>query len=86
MKLKVLQIQGGEAFLHPYLKEIIKSVYIHGKSKGKVDEIVIATNGKVPEPDLDLLKLLKEYDVKVRISDYSGAGIVMRDSIEKNCR
>ncbi|MDR2396185.1 MAG: radical SAM protein [Endomicrobium sp.] len=52
-KIKLLQIQGGEFFIHPEALDIIR--YVQGQSI--VEEIVIATNGTIIPSDKILTQL-----------------------------
>ncbi|MBQ3376952.1 MAG: radical SAM protein [Synergistaceae bacterium] len=61
-----LQIQGGEPFLYSDLGGLIKFI----ASSGKVNNIVIATNGSIM-PSGELLEIIKLNNVHVRISDYN---------------
>lgn len=62
-KIKNLQIQGGEPFLHPELSDILKYVI----ENDNIEKIQIASNGVGTIKCLDELKNPK---VHVRLSDY----------------
>lgn len=59
------ELVGGEPFLYSDLEKILNFV----GSQSKIRQIVIVTNGTVI-PNENILRLLKKYNVLVRISDY----------------
>lgn len=66
-----IQIQGGEPFLYTELDKLIE--YLGSKktaSGGVLHDILIATNGSIM-PSESLLRVMRENDVYVRISDYN---------------
>ena len=68
--INTLQIQGGEPFLYSDLGRLITYLRnIHGGGGG-INSIEIATNGSIL-PNDDLLKILKDSNVDVRISNYN---------------
>lgn len=62
------QILGGEAFIHKELKDYI--IYLGEKYSEQIGHIQILTNATII-PDEETLKVLKKYNILVRISDYS---------------
>lgn len=56
-----LQITGGEPFVHPHFLEILK----YAKSKNKITELVVTTNGSLP---YDVYKIASEYLTNMTIS------------------
>lgn len=62
-------ILGGEPFLHKDLKELI--IFIGIYYRNKIGNLQIITNGTLKVP-YDLIEVLKQYNVEVRISDYTG--------------
>lgn len=63
-KFKVL---GGEGLVYPYLCEYLK--YVCDKYRNQVGTIRIGTNGTI-YPSEELLKICREYQIIVDISDY----------------
>jgi cytidyltransferase-like protein len=62
--IRLLQVQGGEAFIYPELNVLLKFVI----DSSAIHQIQISTNGtKMPNVELELLKDKK---ICVRISDY----------------
>lgn len=59
---------GGEPLLHSGLKDLIH--YIGEKYSEKIGKIVIITNGTIV-PDEQLLRILAEQNVEMKISDYT---------------
>lgn len=70
--VKDLQLLGGEPFLNPNLSEFIR--YLREKYESRTGRIVIYTNGTVELSD-SILKILRESDVLVRLSDYSNISV-----------
>ncbi|MDD6796067.1 MAG: radical SAM protein [Clostridiaceae bacterium] len=70
IEIERLQIQGGEPFLYSELDNLIKWLY----SQNKIDKIVVATNGTII-PNTDLLEVLKDCNVEVRVSNYNVSSI-----------
>jgi organic radical activating enzyme len=66
--VSIFHLVGGEPFLHPNLKKIIK--HIVKNYSNKIDKFIITTNGTVLPKD-DLLDLLKKSDVILSVSNYS---------------
>ena len=63
--INYLQIQGGEPFLYPQLKELIRYI---GDNK-QISNVVIATNGSIV-PSKEVLEIFKNFHITIRISDY----------------
>lgn len=59
---------GGEPFLNKELKYIIE--YVGTIYKDRIGKLALTTNGTLI-PDIETLKILKQYHVHVSISDYS---------------
>ena len=64
-EVRSLQLEGGEAFLHPELGRLVKFI----ASSSKVRSVQIATNGSVIPSD-SLLDIIKNCNVIVRVSNY----------------
>lgn len=61
---------GGEPFLHRDLKKLVK--YVGENYRERVNDIVIVSNGTIiPEPDF--FKVMEEYRVTLRLSDYKSS-------------
>lgn len=65
-----LNVVGGEPFLSPHLGKYL--IYIMSKYAKIIGKIVIITNGTMI-PDEETLHLIKNYNVEIRISDYTSA-------------
>lgn len=59
---------GGEPLLYPELDKYL--IYLGKHYREKIGNIQLITNGSIVPSD-DLLKVIKEYDIEVRISDYT---------------
>jgi MoaA/NifB/PqqE/SkfB family radical SAM enzyme len=77
-EIKRFRILGGEPLLHKNIKEICIEL---AKTK-KIDEIIIVTNGTLLIRDEELLKIMRENDIKVNISDYKTTSTKM-DQLKK---
>lgn len=73
---------GGEPFLNPQLNTMIE--YLFSYYKTKVGQIEVITNGSLI-PEENVLKALKDYNVTVRISNYTGQ-IPYNDKLNQLCR
>lgn len=60
-----VQIQGGEPFLYSDLEKIINYV----GNRDEIANVTFATNGSIIPPET-ILKLIKKYNMSIRISDY----------------
>lgn len=70
-KIANFQIQGGEPFCYSDLPVLLQ--YLDGRKKdGKIDQMIIATNGSIIPSD-EILDLCKKMDIEIRISDYNVA-------------
>jgi len=83
-KIDIFHIQGGEPFLYKELGELI---YYVGQFYGHiVRKMVIATNGSIIPNDA-LLKVIKDNDAEIRISDYKNEhnnSVLINKLIENN--
>mgnify|MGYP002715343052 CR=1 FL=1 len=70
-------IIGGEPFMHPELADIITSI-----DRKKIKNIVITTNGMVM-PSATVLKVCKENDIFISISDYGKTLPHIKERIDK---
>lgn len=66
-RIDVFHIQGGEPFLYKDLGDVIE--YVRQFYSHIVRKIVVATNGSILPSDA-LLKVIKDNEVEIRISDY----------------
>lgn len=64
-KILFLELVGGEPFLYRKFDELLEKLV----KINKIEQIVIVTNGTVI-PNEKVTKLLKKYDVLIRVSDY----------------
>ena len=76
-EIKTFRVLGGEPFCNPQLKEILK--YLQSP---KVKNIVIVTNGTIIPRDKDLVKILKNKKISIRISDYDNLSSKKDELIE----
>lgn len=74
-----LVIVGGEAFLYPQLDEFVR--YIGEKYRLRIGNLQIITNGMII-PNEATLKVFKENNVEIRISDYTQE-VNYKDQLEK---
>jgi hypothetical protein len=65
-----ISIMGGEPFLHKQLSELI--YYIGANYRDRIGSLVITTNGTIV-PELQVLKLCRDYEIFISVSDYSVA-------------
>lgn len=65
-----LFVLGGEPLLHKGLSEILQRIC--GKYKDKVGYLQLITNGSIL-PDESLMRIIKQNDIDIRLSDYTGA-------------
>jgi organic radical activating enzyme len=63
-------IVGGEPFLYPYLDVFL--TYLCNNYRNKIGEIRVITNGTI-EPKNNIVKILREWEITVSISNYSEA-------------
>lgn len=75
-----IQIQGGEPFVYSELGGVLKYI---GKQKNKVHVLTIATNGSIVPSD-DLMRIMHDNDVKIRISNY-GRSLDKLAELTKKC-
>lgn len=68
--VKKMKLLGGEGFIYPHLKEYV--TYLYDNYRDQIGEIRIGTNGTI-YPSEDILKLCREKDIIVDISDYTCA-------------
>ncbi len=80
-RVQDMNLYGGEPFLHPQLCEIIEAV---GKYREKMGYFGIITNGTII-PDMQVIELLKKYDMGISISDYSNA-IDYKEKLDRLCK
>ena len=75
-KIRLLQIQGGEPFVYPYLGKLIDYLLL----QEKIEQIVFATNGTVIP--VKYLEKLSHPKISVRISNYP---VVPKEKINSLC-
>lgn len=85
-RIRNLQIQGGEPFLYSDLDKILQ----FAGSQEQIEHVQIATNGSII-PDDDMLQLIKEKNIQIRISDYKvnkklWGGIEDAEALYKCCQ
>ena len=67
-RIGVLDLLGGEPFLWPYLRELIR--FVIENYSNRLDDIFVTTNGTII-PDDSLLAILSKHRINILISDYS---------------
>lgn len=65
--LQILNLLGGEPFLHPDVEEITR--YICEKYSDKIEQVEFFTNGLVRLTD-SMLDVIQKYDIHIQVSDY----------------
>lgn len=65
--VQILNLLGGEPFLHPHVEEITR--YICGTYGSRIEQLVFFTNGMVRLTE-SMLRLLQDYSIQIQISDY----------------
>ncbi|GHU31251.1 hypothetical protein AGMMS50256_19440 [Betaproteobacteria bacterium] len=73
--IEILQIQGGEPFLHPGLGDLLNYLI---REESRIHTIVVATNGAIPTPPQNVLEYLKDKKCFVRISNYKNVPRISR--------
>lgn len=76
-----MDIGGGEPFLYKELKKLLK--LIKEGYGNKIGYLGIITNGTII-PDIEIIKLLQQYDISISISDYSEE-LDYKDRVDKLC-
>ena len=80
--LQECQLQGGEFFLHKDAIKILKYLI----SNRKISKIIIASNGVVPSLSSELIKILRNEKISIRISDYGSVNFKERNELIKRLR
>ena len=80
-KIYVASILGGEPFLNPELNEILK---VCAQNK-KIEHLEITTNASI-EPTDEQLRIIKDFDIDVHISDYRSISDAHNQAKEKFVR
>lgn len=65
-----LLVVGGEPFLSPFLSQYLE--YVASTYNNRIGKVVVVTNATI-KPDETVLRIMKIYDIEVRISDYTHA-------------
>lgn len=68
---KSFTLSGGEPLLYQELPALLDHI---GRYRDRIDSVVLISNGLL-SPDERVMRRLVKYQVKITISDYSGAGI-----------
>ena len=66
-QVQVFNLLGGEPFLYPHVLELTK--YLCENYRNRIDQVVFFSNGTLI-PSEELLKLMREYEIEVQVSDY----------------
>jgi len=77
--IQLLNILGGEPFIHPNLLDIIE--YIGKNYMDRIEHIEFFSNGIIM-PSEDILKALKKYVISIQISDYSNTLSNLKNKID----
>lgn len=79
--LHLLNLLGGEPFLHPEFNQILE--YIGEKYYRKnVEHIEIFTNGTIIPSD-EIIETCKRYNISIQVSDYTNALTALSDKVNK---
>lgn len=78
-QVQTFDILGGEPFLYPYIAEFTQYLCEHYRSR--IHQIVFFSNGLVLPPESQLA-LMREYQIKVQISDYRNGLPHLADKID----
>lgn len=78
--VSIFHLVGGEPFLHPNIKDIIE--HILEKYSEKIDKFIITTNGTIL-PKQEVLRLLKNNNVILSVSNYSNKLEKLKSKVEK---
>lgn len=78
--VSVFHLVGGEPFLYPNIENVIK--HLLEKYITKIDKLIITTNGTILPKD-SIIKLLKNNDVILSVSDYSDKLEFVKSKITK---
>lgn len=66
-QVQVFNLLGGEPFLYPHVLELTQ--YLCQNYRNRIDQVVFFSNGTLI-PSEELLKLMREYEIEVQVSDY----------------
>jgi len=78
--VETFYLLGGEPFLYMDLKNVI--IYIGENYRKQINHCFITTNGTII-PKLDILELLKQYNIGIQISNYSNTISYLKPKYEK---
>jgi organic radical activating enzyme len=78
--VSVFHLVGGEPFLYPNIENVIKHLLENYITK--IDKLIITTNGTILPKD-GIIKLLKDNDVILSVSDYSDKLEFVKSKITK---
>ncbi len=78
--VKEFVLIGGEPLLHKHIKKAVR--YIGTYYREKMQVFSITTNGTIV-PDAELIALFQQYDLTIRVSDYSDTLPTLRGNYER---